>query len=346
MCGCWCWLCHAEHPFSPSSHPSLRVYIQNVPVWRGTTLACVTTCGRGAGTHGGVLNLHTEVFETDTRERGVTVSSANHETGPRRVITCFKEVHRKKPLVLTHSRFENRSRTTRSRFLQSFALPDEAVELHFILRDTTHNTPLLKHTTTQHTPQERLRVCRHHAHMCFNMCVWCRHTQGRFERTPGGFQRATPHRTDTPRPQRHAQHNTTRQQHTNITWRQGQRQDKTRQDKTRQDKTRQDKTRQDKTRQRQDKTRQDKTRQDKTRQDKTRQDKTRQDKTKTRQDKTRQDKTRQDKTRQDKTRQDKTRQDKTRQDKTRQDRQDKTRQDKTKQNKTKQNRREKGQKGK
>ena len=44
---------------------------------------------RGAGTHGDVLNLHTEVFETDTRGeegekegdgRGVTVSSANHET--------------------------------------------------------------------------------------------------------------------------------------------------------------------------------------------------------------------------------------------------------------------------
>ena len=45
---------------------------------------------RGAGTHGDVLNLHTEVSETDTRGRGggekegegrgVTVSSANHET--------------------------------------------------------------------------------------------------------------------------------------------------------------------------------------------------------------------------------------------------------------------------
>ena len=30
----------------------------------------VTQCGRGAGTHGDVLNLHTEVFETDTRGRG------------------------------------------------------------------------------------------------------------------------------------------------------------------------------------------------------------------------------------------------------------------------------------
>ena len=53
--------------------------------------AQLTTCGRGARTHGDVLNLHTEIFWTDTRGRGkgggkegeevgVTVSSANHET--------------------------------------------------------------------------------------------------------------------------------------------------------------------------------------------------------------------------------------------------------------------------
>ena len=43
--------------------------VQNVPVCVGNTSTCVTTCGRGAGTHGDVLNLHTEVFETDTRGR-------------------------------------------------------------------------------------------------------------------------------------------------------------------------------------------------------------------------------------------------------------------------------------
>ena len=65
----------------------LPVYVQNVPVCTGTTRTCVTTCGRGAGTHGDVLNLHTEVFWTDTRGRGgeeregtgVTVSSAYQE---------------------------------------------------------------------------------------------------------------------------------------------------------------------------------------------------------------------------------------------------------------------------
>ena len=33
---------------------------------------------------------------------------------------------------------------------------------------------------------KRLCVCGHHAHMCFNMCAWCRYTRGRFESTHGG----------------------------------------------------------------------------------------------------------------------------------------------------------------
>ena len=83
----WCVVWHTgKNPCVDSKGP--RVYVQNVPVCTGTTRTCVTTCGRGAGTHGDVLNLHTEVFETDTRVRGgerrerggVTVSSANHET--------------------------------------------------------------------------------------------------------------------------------------------------------------------------------------------------------------------------------------------------------------------------
>ena len=41
---------HAENP---------HVYIQNVPVCTGTTPACGNTSGRGAGTHGDVLNVHT-----------------------------------------------------------------------------------------------------------------------------------------------------------------------------------------------------------------------------------------------------------------------------------------------
>ena len=124
----------------------------------GTTRTCGNTCARGAGTHGDVLNLQTEVFGTDTRRRGrkgegrgVTVSSAYQEK-PTKSSHLAPQVHRKKPLDLTHSKFENRSRTNRSRVLQSFALPDEAVELHFILRDTTTHTRNTRHTrhTTQH----------------------------------------------------------------------------------------------------------------------------------------------------------------------------------------------------
>ena len=39
-----------------------RVYVQSVPVCSGTTRTCVSTCARGAGTHGDVLNLRTEGF--------------------------------------------------------------------------------------------------------------------------------------------------------------------------------------------------------------------------------------------------------------------------------------------
>ena len=40
------------------------------------------------------------------------------------------------------------------------------------------NTPPCVHS-------KRPRVYRHHAHMCFNMCAWCRHTRRRFECTHG-----------------------------------------------------------------------------------------------------------------------------------------------------------------
>ena len=39
---------------------SLLVYVQNVPVFTGTTRTHVETCARGADKHGDVLNVHTE----------------------------------------------------------------------------------------------------------------------------------------------------------------------------------------------------------------------------------------------------------------------------------------------
>ena len=47
---------------------------------------------------------------------------------PRGVIACTRGSP-KRQNNLTHFQFENRSRTTCSRFLQSFASPDEAVDL-------------------------------------------------------------------------------------------------------------------------------------------------------------------------------------------------------------------------
>ena len=97
-------------------------------VWRGLAR---DTCGRGAGTHGDVLNLHTEVFWTDTRgerERGgVTVSSANHETAHVELSRASEKFTERNPWFLRTQGL----RTSREQ-LQSFALPDEAVELRFL----------------------------------------------------------------------------------------------------------------------------------------------------------------------------------------------------------------------
>ena len=84
------------------------------------------------------MDGHTEVFWTDTRRRGgerrerggrVTVSSAH-----RNLHISYHVLQRgspkETPWFLPMFKVENRSRTTRSRVLQSFALPDEAVEGH------------------------------------------------------------------------------------------------------------------------------------------------------------------------------------------------------------------------
>ena len=38
------------------------VHSQSVPVYAGTTRTCVSTCARGASTHGDVLNVHKGTF--------------------------------------------------------------------------------------------------------------------------------------------------------------------------------------------------------------------------------------------------------------------------------------------
>ena len=80
VCGCGCscvdvgcvrgrgGACGVARWKTPYVHTKrLREYVQNVPVCTGTTRTCVSTCARGAGTHGDVLNVHTEAFWVDTR---------------------------------------------------------------------------------------------------------------------------------------------------------------------------------------------------------------------------------------------------------------------------------------
>ena len=55
------WMTGCSNFLSQQSHRRFIVVSQS-PVCTDTTPACFDTCGRGAGTHGDVLNLHTEVF--------------------------------------------------------------------------------------------------------------------------------------------------------------------------------------------------------------------------------------------------------------------------------------------
>ena len=81
--GVWCVVWHAEKTSVCRFNTS--------PCVPDTTPACFDTCGRGVGTHGDVLNLHTEVFWTDTRgggRRGGSSSVLLAKICPQRVITC------------------------------------------------------------------------------------------------------------------------------------------------------------------------------------------------------------------------------------------------------------------
>ena len=73
-----------DNPLSPPSRvhsKGLRVYVQKtspcVPAPRRT---CVSTCARGAGTHGDVLNLHTGVFSVPHTHHTHTPHTQAHTT--------------------------------------------------------------------------------------------------------------------------------------------------------------------------------------------------------------------------------------------------------------------------
>ena len=84
VCWCWCWCVTLTALPCPHSSPCVyvqntsRVYIRNVPVCTCTTPTSVTTCGRGAGTHGDVLNVHTRGFQRATPHRTHTPRPQRH----------------------------------------------------------------------------------------------------------------------------------------------------------------------------------------------------------------------------------------------------------------------------
>ena len=126
---CLCVLRHAEKREKNRVwiQKRLRVCIQNVTVYARTTRTCVSTCARGTGTHGDVLNLHTEgVLYIHTVSRGsssVLLTKFAHV-----LLSRDSEVHQRNQWIFTIFKCENRSRATRCRFLQTFAVPDEAVQ--------------------------------------------------------------------------------------------------------------------------------------------------------------------------------------------------------------------------
>ena len=101
--------------------------IQNAPVHAGNTRTCFSAYGRVAGTHRDVVNVRTEAcWELHTGRGG---RRGRREGGTKKWPTLSCRV----PQRVTGSShwFENRSRTTCFRFLQLFALTDEAVGLQF-----------------------------------------------------------------------------------------------------------------------------------------------------------------------------------------------------------------------
>ena len=77
VCVCCGTLKKREKTVCGFKNASVCAFNQNVPVYADTTRTCVSTCARGAGTHGDVLNLHTEgVLYIHTGEQEVIVSSA------------------------------------------------------------------------------------------------------------------------------------------------------------------------------------------------------------------------------------------------------------------------------
>ena len=101
VCVCAVWCGTLKTPVSPLQTPPCEHSKHLRVCWHHANM--FQHVGVVMGTHGDVLNVHTEASWMDTRRRGVGVSSSVLLTKifPRRVITCFRGSP-KKPLDLTH----------------------------------------------------------------------------------------------------------------------------------------------------------------------------------------------------------------------------------------------------
>ena len=154
---------------------NLRVWIQNVPVCTGTTRTCVTTCGRGAGTHGDVLNLHTEVFwdghtgerrgeerEGEEREGRGSPSVLLTKKSPRRVLTWPHKFTERNPWILPIRSF----RIDREQLVPESSNHSLYLMNLFIfsnLEESAHTTNTNTNTKTQ-TPTQQTQTPTQHTH--------------------------------------------------------------------------------------------------------------------------------------------------------------------------------------
>ena len=83
---CCCVVWHAEKPPCVDSKRLSCVHSKR-HVNAGNTRTCFSTCARGAGTHGDVLNVHTGTLWTGHKGSSPILLT---KKSPRRVITCFR----------------------------------------------------------------------------------------------------------------------------------------------------------------------------------------------------------------------------------------------------------------
>ena len=148
----WCGMVtHAEKlPCVRSQRP--RVYRHQSHICKHMRTCCQCKQERFDRTHGHVLNGHTAWGREGHRQ--FCLPKFAHKGS-----SHAPDIHRKNHRMLPMFKFENRSRTTCPRFLQSFALPDEAVQLQ--THDTTTHTHAHTHNETQQHTRTQHRTTQH-----------------------------------------------------------------------------------------------------------------------------------------------------------------------------------------